>query len=113
MAYAKGQSGNPGGRPKEQKQFRDALNMAIKRTDGDKTKLALMAEALVDKAVGGDVTAIREVADRLDGKPLQTAEFTHHVRRASELSDDELAGIIAEDSSAGTDPAPADPQIVH
>ena len=113
MAFKKAETGNPGGRPKDLKQFRDALNLAIKRLDGDKTKLALMAEALVDKAASGDVMAIREVADRLDGKPHQTAEITHIRTRASELSDDELAGIVASDSSEGTASAPVDPSQLN
>lgn len=70
MPFEPGKSGNPGGKPKS-KPFKDALNLAILRTEGDKTKLARIAEALVDKAAGGDVPAIREVADRLDGKPTQ------------------------------------------
>lgn len=70
MPFVPGESGNPGGRPKT-KQFKDALNVAIRRTEGDKTKLAQIAEALVEKAAGGDVQAIKEVADRLDGKAAQ------------------------------------------
>lgn len=72
MPFEKGQSGNPGGKSKSIKLFQEALSVAIKRTDGDKTKLAKIAEALVDKAISGDVPAIKEVADRLDGKPTQT-----------------------------------------
>ena len=53
------------------KLFKDALTLAVKRSDGDKSTLAAIANALVAKAVGGDVQAIREVADRLDGKPTQ------------------------------------------
>jgi|TARA_R100001086_G_scaffold244925_1_gene175258 hypothetical protein len=34
-------------------------------------KIAKMADKLVDKAVGGDVAAIKEVGDRLDGKSAQ------------------------------------------
>ena len=35
------------------------------------TKLRQVANALVDKAVSGDVPAIREIADRLEGKVAQ------------------------------------------
>lgn len=48
--------------------FADALRVAVMRTKGDKVQLARIAEALVRKAVRGDVQAIREIADRLDGK---------------------------------------------
>lgn len=77
MPFKEGQSGNPGGRPKGDKQFREALQTAIKRTDGDKTQLARIAEALVVKAISGDVPAINAIADRLDGKPNQALEVTH------------------------------------
>jgi hypothetical protein len=71
MPFEEGQSGNPKGRPKSAKLFKDALTLAIKRTDGDKTELALIAQALVDKAKAGDVPAINAIADRLDGKATQ------------------------------------------
>lgn len=113
MAFGKGQTGNPGGRPKTDKIFREALNLAIKRTEGDKTKLARVAEALVEKALTGDVPAINAIADRLDGKPHQTAEITHVRTRASELSDDELAGYLPGDSSEGAAETPPDPSQLN
>ena len=69
MPFEAGQISNPSGR--NGKQFKAALNVAIRRVEGDKTKLAQIAEALVDKAAAGDVQAIKEVADRLDGKATQ------------------------------------------
>ena len=71
--FKPGQSGNPAGRVRE-KPFRDALLLAIKEAtaDNDRLKLRAVAEALVDKALEGDVAAIKEVADRLDGKVPQT-----------------------------------------
>jgi len=71
MPFKPGQSGNPGGRPKD-KAFRDALSIAVNRADGDATRLAKIAEVLVRKALEGDMAAIREIADRLDGKPAQS-----------------------------------------
>ncbi len=57
------------------KPFRDALRVAVKREEGDtakgKTKLDRIAAQLVDEAVSGDVPAIKEIADRLDGKVAQ------------------------------------------
>lgn len=32
-------------------------------------------EAMLDKAEGGDVSAFKEIADRLDGKPSQSLEL--------------------------------------
>lgn len=74
MAFEKGTSGNPGGRPKE-KLFADALRIAINEDheiDGVKTKkLRVIADRLVKEAMAGEPWAIQQVADRLDGKPAQ------------------------------------------
>ena len=61
------------GRPPKEKSFANMLNIAIKEAiEGtEKTKLRAVADALVDKAMAGDVQAIKEVADRLDGKVPQ------------------------------------------
>jgi len=61
---------------KPDKLIRDMLMIALKREAKDadgkpSTKLALVVAKLVDKAIDGDVTAIREIADRVDGKPAQ------------------------------------------
>jgi hypothetical protein len=39
--------------------------------------------------------AIRELADRLDGKPRQETEVSLHTAAARELSDDDLGAIAA------------------
>ena len=61
------------GRPPKEKSFANMLNIAIKEAiEGtEKTKLRAVADALVEKAMTGDVQAIKEVADRLDGKVPQ------------------------------------------
>lgn len=61
------------GRPPKEKSFANMLNIAIKEAvEGtDKTKLRAVADALVAKAMSGDVQAIKEIADRLDGKVPQ------------------------------------------
>lgn len=61
------------GRPPKEKSFANMLNIAIKEAiEGtDKTKLRAVADALVDKAMAGDVQAIKEIADRIDGKVPQ------------------------------------------
>ena len=73
MAFKKGQSGNPGGRSKE-KPFADALRMEIAAAGENHKALRKVAKALLEQAEGGDIRAIRELADRLDGKPLQAVE---------------------------------------
>jgi hypothetical protein len=74
MPFQPGQSGNPGGR-KKAKPFGDALRMALADDETapnrNRTKLDRIVTALLDKAVDGDVPALKEVADRLDGKVAQ------------------------------------------
>lgn len=90
MKFQPGQSGNPGGRPKS-KPFKDALMMeALAAERGEKCyakkgSLRWNARQLLIK---GEVAAIREIADRLDGKvtqgisgpdggPIQTVDLTN------------------------------------
>ena len=77
MGFKKGQSGNPGGMQRD-KLFGDALrisacedaNAKIPKCNG-RNRLRAAADALMLKAMLGDVPAIKEVADRLDGKVPQ------------------------------------------
>jgi hypothetical protein len=72
MPFEPGLSGNPNGRPKAEKSFANMLRIAIKEAhDEGRDKLRAIADALVSKAVEGDVPAIKEIADRLDGKVPQ------------------------------------------
>lgn len=69
MAWEKGKSGNPHGRAKD-KHWRDALLLAI---GGDnRARLRTIAEKVITLAEQGDMQAIKEIGDRLDGKPAQT-----------------------------------------
>jgi hypothetical protein len=73
MPFQPGQSGNPGGRPKA-KPFRDALMIEAKAAeDGQPCEarpgsLRWNARKLLEQ---GDVQAIKELADRMDGKVPQ------------------------------------------
>lgn len=73
MAFEKGKSGNPGGRPKE-KPFADALRMELAAAGEDSKALRAIARNLIVLASKDDekaLPAIREIADRMDGKPAQ------------------------------------------
>ena len=87
MPFKKGQSGNPGGRPKE-KPFADALRMEIAAAGEDHRALRRVARKLIENAEAGDIRAIRELADRLDGKPIQAVDAN------VDVSTDPLAELI-------------------
>jgi len=70
-----------GGKP--DKLWKDAIRIAALRPDAEgRKKLAVIADKLVDAAIAGDVAAMREIGDRLDGKPAQAI-----------IGDDEAAPI--------------------
>lgn len=72
MPFAPGQSGNPGGRPKRAKLWQDAIIRAIKRREQDDPQaLEKLADKLLAKVEEGDVPAIKEFGDRIDGKVPQ------------------------------------------
>lgn len=53
------------------KPFRAALVRALKIADNDPEQLDNLAQSLINQARAGDLMAIKEIADRLDGKPAQ------------------------------------------
>lgn len=69
MAFTPGKSGNPTGNRKEKLCF-DTLMLVIKDEDHPRSLRALM-EKLYDMALGGDIQAIKEIANRIDGMPVQ------------------------------------------
>jgi len=47
----------------------EAINRALLAEDGK--KLRALADRLIDRALEGDVTALKEIGDRMDGKAAQ------------------------------------------
>lgn len=75
-----------GGRPPSEKTFTNMLRLALKEAHEDGgDKLRAVADVLVSKAVSGDIQAIKEIADRLEGRPVQAVEGTME-HTADELS---------------------------
>ena len=56
----------------EKRQWGNALKRAIAQNNAE--KLRRIAEKLIDMAAEGDMQAIKELGDRLDGKAHQTQE---------------------------------------
>lgn len=92
MAGVKGRSGT--NRNKD-KPFTEALRMEISEAGDDHKALRIIARALVEKAQAGDMQAIQQVADRLDGKPHQTVDsnISHDIRS---MTDDQIINRLAE-----------------
>lgn len=72
MAWEPGQSGNPQGRGSD-KLFAATLKRAIAQDDGKKVRAAI--DKLLDLAEAGEPWAIKELADRLDGKASQSVDL--------------------------------------
>jgi hypothetical protein len=76
MADVGAQPGNQNA--KKSRLFEQALIRAIKQRDlkeGDGETLRKIVEALLDKAIAGDLNAIKESRDTLDGKPPQQVQL--------------------------------------
>jgi Family of unknown function (DUF5681) len=99
MAFKKGISGNPGGKSRE-KIFTDALRLELNRIDpSDKEKrkkVNRLAEKLVECAIEDkEGWAFQQIADRLEGKPVQVVDAAVDDHRTlDEFSDAELTAIL-------------------
>jgi hypothetical protein len=73
--FLPGQSGNPGGRPKGSIKISTAFQHSLARlVPGDaegRSYAQKIADTIVELAASGDVRAIKEVADRTEGRPTQ------------------------------------------
>ena len=82
--------GRPIGSTNREKPFNDALRIELR---SNPLALRTIAGKLIEKAEEGELAAIREIADRLDGKPVQMLD-----RRdipLDQLTDEELLAIAA------------------
>jgi hypothetical protein len=72
---------NKGGAPignqngKKGKLFFDALRVAL--VQEDRKKLRKITEKLIEAAENGDAWAVKEIMDRMDGKPVNTTELSN------------------------------------
>ena len=82
--------GRPIGSLNREKPFNQALLMTLR---SNPVALRRIAAKLVEKAEEGELAAIREIADRLDGKPAQVVDRPD--LPISKLSDEQLLAIAA------------------
>jgi hypothetical protein len=83
--------------------------MELAAAGGNQRALRAIARNLITIACGGEpiaLQAIKEIADRIDGKARQSTDVTLHNANARELSDDDLAAIAvgAEGQEVEEDP---------
>ena len=86
---------NPKG-AKSDKEWREAIRLAVnevrKGPTGGKARKILrqLARKLVDRALDGDIAALKEIGDRLDGKPAKSVELRGKVGLTHEQALNEL-----------------------
>ena len=100
-----GQKGRSGTNRGAGKLFADMLRLEINAAGDDRKRLRRIVIKLLDLAESGDMQAICQVADRLDGRPAQESSVTVTRINAAELSDNELADIAAGGSEDADLPA--------
>ena len=88
--FIKGTTGNPGGRPKltqEQKIFNKATKEIVEeyRYKLEETLLKI-APVLIKMALSGDIRAIKDIEDRVLGKPKEQPEIKESIVISEEES---------------------------
>jgi len=76
--FKKGQTGNPGGRPKSALLSQACREQLAKPVPGDpegRSYAEAIAQMLADKALSGDLRAAQELADRAEGRARQSVEI--------------------------------------
>lgn len=75
--FPKGVSGNPAGPPRKEWTWRSLIVEAMEEEQetGIPAK-KLLARSLVKKGLAEDVSALKEIGDRIDGKATQAVELT-------------------------------------
>jgi len=82
--WNKGQSGNPGGRPRMaplSHACRELLAAPVPSDPEGRTYAEAIAKSLAEKALAGDIRAAQEIADRAEGKARQSIEIENTALR--------------------------------
>ncbi len=59
---------------KSNRLFTETIKRLATQSEGEYNRM--IAQALIDKAISGDMAAIKEYGDRIDGKAIATQELT-------------------------------------
>lgn len=109
MTWEKGKSGNPSGRPAEQ-QITTLIRRACVQEDWKRVRRGV--EKVLDAVAAGEQWAINFVADRMDGKPHQSATIVHQ-REVKDLTTHELLTALASERIASEEAIPGESVEVH
>jgi hypothetical protein len=86
--------------PKSDKIWADAVRRAVNRRlegkEGNPKKLESLADKVVEAGLSGDMQAIREIGDRLDGKPHQAIDHSSEDGTMSPPTTIELIAVSGE-----------------
>jgi hypothetical protein len=75
------QPGNTLAKNGKHREFAQALRIAVAEAcEKSGTKLRALADKLVEQGLGGNVHALKEIADRLDGKAIQQMQIDKEER---------------------------------
>jgi len=93
--WNRGQSGNPGGRPKMallSHACRELLAALVPEDPEGRTYAESIAKTLAQKALAGDIRAAQEIADRAEGKARRSIEIQNATLRDAfeRMSSEEL-----------------------
>ena len=83
-------AGNKNSGRRQEKPFADALRMELASAGEDHKKLRAIARMLIDKAEAGEGWALKELADRTDGKPSQQIDVDANVTMTHEEALEQL-----------------------
>lgn len=89
--------------PKSDKLWADAVRLAVHREgeDGDgkkRKRLSIIADKLARAAMDGDMQAIKEIGDRLDGRPAQAMQVTGSGEGGEFIHQIALVGVRPDDN---------------
>ena len=103
MPFEPGKSGNPeGGRA--HKRQRPVTEMFTRVLVQNPEKLRRACERVLDMAVEGDIMALKEIADRVEGKALQSVDVTDNRSTDSGRRLESLLFAATAGNSEKTDP---------
>lgn len=118
MPFKSGISGNPNGRPRT-KMFTEALvrhlHIGENQKGGGKkdTKLDAITKMLIKKAQEGEIAAIKEIAERVEGKSDASVSVQHSgsIAHEHEPISDTLSWL--KDVTGKDTPSPAAEPVLH